>query len=569
MEIKIETVVDFEKVKSDRDTISYNCTKCGQPHTRQYRGNKLLLCHKCKLAESHLDRKKILEKRKQTNIEKYGVEFPQKLNAAKEKMKQTKLKKYGNTSGNIEKVQKTCLERYGSISPFGNSAIREKARKNENRQLVGDKISNTWANKSKSEKLDILEKRKQTNIKRFGTEWFSQTKESKDQIKQTCIEKYGVDSIAYVSSIREKRRAKYTYKNINFDSSWELYLYIYFELMNENAIYHPDIGFDFTYNGENHKYFPDFKVDGTFYEVKGDQFIENGVLINPFDRTQDGLYNAKYQCMRDNGVCLLTETDMEKYIDYVDDKYSKNFVPLFKNRIEFPYPNAKLNDNSSDMDVIRHFHKSIYEAKVKGKNSPIKAWSDKNIILKTALNRLQYMGSCRPKDIIQGFNVAKIAPKVSIFDSKLAENLVKEYLNSYNEIFDPFSGFSGRMIGAANMNKTYIGQDINNQHVLEAKEIIEYKGLKNCSVRCQDIFTDVNASYECLFTCSPYSDKEVWNDTDANKTCDEWIDICLNKYHCKKYLFVVDKTEKYSEYIVKTLSTQSHFGTHNEYVVLI
>ena len=33
------------------------------------------------------------------------------------------------------------------------------------------------------------------------------------------------------------------------------------------------------------------------------------------------------------------------------------------------------------------------------------------------------------------------------------------------------------------------------------------------------------------FTCSPYSDKEVWNDTDANKTCDEWIDICLNKYH--------------------------------------
>src|SRR5574344_2089517 len=125
--------------------------------------------------------------------------------------------------------------------------------------------------------------------------------------------------------------------------------------MNENAIYHPDIGFDFTYNGENHKYFPDFKVDGTFYEVKGDQFIENGVLINPFDRTQDGLYNAKYQCMRDNGVCLLTETDMEKYIDYVDDKYSKNFVPLFKNRIEFPYPNAKLNDNSSDMDVMRGF----------------------------------------------------------------------------------------------------------------------------------------------------------------------------------------------------------------------
>ena len=72
-----------------------------------------------------------------------------------------------------------------------------------------------------------------------------------------------------------------------------------------------------------------------------------------------------------------------------------------------------------------------------------------------------------------------------------------------------------------------------------------------------------------LFTCSPYNDKESWNENDKNLTCDEWIDICMEKYKLHKYLFVVDNTEKYKDYIVETLENKSHFGKNNEYVVLI
>ena len=75
----------------------------------------------------------------------------------------------------------------------------------------------------------------------------------------------------------------------------------------------------------------------------------------------------------------------------------------------------------------------------------------------------------------------------------------------------------------------------------------------------------------CLFTCPPYGEKEHWNKNrnEIEKSCDEWIDLCLEKYKCKKYLFVVDETEKYKDKIVETLTNKSHFGSNNEYVILI
>ena len=167
--------------------------------------------------------------------------------------------------------------------------------------------------------------------------------------------------------------------------------------------------------------------------------------------------------------------------------------------------------------------------------------------------------------------MAKIAPKISVFKPLLAQNLIEKYLYSVNEIFDPFSGFSGRMIGSENAKKKYVGQDIHEKHVKESNEIIKYKNYKNSTVIVKDIFKDQGGKYESLFTCPPYGGKEHWNknNDEIEKSCDEWIDICLEKYKCKKYMFVVDKTEKYKNYIVEKIENKSHFGSNFEYVILI
>ena len=59
-------------------------------------------------------------------------------------------------------------------------------------------------------------------------------------------------------------------------------------------------------------YQPDFLIDGQLYEVKGDQFFEGDKMINPYDRNQDGLYEAKHQCMLNNGVIILKVEDIKR-----------------------------------------------------------------------------------------------------------------------------------------------------------------------------------------------------------------------------------------------------------------
>ena len=49
-----------------------------------------------------------------------------------------------------------------------------------------------------------------------------------------------------------------------------------------------------------------------FIEIKGDHFFENGVLVNPYNRNSftDGKYLAKYNCMKNNNVIILTGKDL-------------------------------------------------------------------------------------------------------------------------------------------------------------------------------------------------------------------------------------------------------------------
>ena len=90
-----------------------------------------------------------------------------------------------------------------------------------------------------------------------------------------------------------------------------------------NFEYQPKICFQYSFNGKNHKYFPDFIVDGKYIEIKGDHFFkEDGTMYNPFDHTQDGLYEAKHQCMVNNNVEIWNSKIYDKYLSYFMDNYS-------------------------------------------------------------------------------------------------------------------------------------------------------------------------------------------------------------------------------------------------------
>jgi hypothetical protein len=130
-------------------------------------------------------------------MEKYGVE-QYKSQQIKEKKRQTNLVKYGvdNPSKNEEikeKVQKTCQDRYGVDSYSQTEEFNTK---------IKAKSLETFGTQYPMQSTEVLNKRKQTLKDKYGVDSYSQTNEFKDKTKQTCIEKYGVENYRQLESQR-------------------------------------------------------------------------------------------------------------------------------------------------------------------------------------------------------------------------------------------------------------------------------------------------------------------------------------------------------------------------------
>lgn len=573
-----EDVQKAESIYRQDQYLTFNCQSCKKPQQRKIVGFKVqgyqFYCTKCQ---------RVLNNQK-TCLEKYGVQNAGQVPAFQEKIQQTKLKRYGDKFyTNLEKGKKTIQERYGVDNCSQSQQIKDKKKETFKKHFGEDNVFKTEY---------FREKRLKTSLEKYGTEYPSQSDEVKQKQADTNYERWGCKStmqnpevrdkvskklkVALAkrtpeewSRIRQKGSKRYLYKDIYLNSSWEVALMIYAEDHNI-PIEHEPVQLQYEYDGKMHRYYPDFRYNGELLELKGPHFFnDKRVLINPFEKDLDELNAAKWKYMQSIGIKVWSTNEMKPILDYVESKYTKDYIKLFETNLPFPYPELY---STGDFDVIRFFHKSLYEASYKGKPSPIKAWSDKNIIQQAALNRLQYIGRCTPKDVLKGLTLAHLAPKVSIFKPKLAERLIKTYLNEHRTIVDPFSGFSGRMVGAENCKKIYTGRDINEKHVQESNWIINYKNYQNSTVTVEDILKKTSVeTFDCLFTCPPYGGKEHWNENndEVEKSCDEWIDICLQVYNCRDYLFVVDETEKYKDYVVEELEKKTLWPGKPELVIKI
>lgn len=295
---------------------------------------------------------------------------------------------------------------------------------------------------------------------------------------------------------------------------------------------------------------------------------------------------------------------VEKYWEREWDKIKQ--IPFPKTR-EFEITNkecireiASLRDsnksNKTQSKTIVKFHTSIIYANRHGNLSPYSYWQllkqDKEEFKKFYDNRLRcsdwfneknganfhYLEEGYVPEFIYGIGMStsRKAPKVSYFKPALAKNIITKYLKEFDTIFDPCSGYSGRLIGSLCAGKNYIGFDINDITINESKQIYNFIKpitLKNVELSCKDSLKE-SGEFECMLTCTPYGNIEEWQSSNglitSNLSCDDWIDILISNYKCKKYIFVVDDTiHKYKHKIIEELENTSHFGTNKEYIVEI
>lgn len=263
----------------------------------------------------------------ETCRQKYGVNNVFQLESVKQKSKQTRKDKYGDENyRNMDKIRQTNLKKYG-VEYF----MQCEDGINKFKKSMNDKYGVDFPLQNE----DILDKMRKTNLERRGVEWTMQDQSVIDKYENTCINKYGCRRPNQNPEIMKKVHAKYTYNLINFDSAPELAIYIFLQDNQSKFEYQPKISFVYEFNNKQHILFPDFKINEILYEIKGDQFISSdGSWQNPYDHSQDGLYEAKHQCLITNNIQILYEEDYKKYMDYCKDKFNdKKWYLKFRNNV--------------------------------------------------------------------------------------------------------------------------------------------------------------------------------------------------------------------------------------------
>ncbi|MCK9446459.1 hypothetical protein M0Q50_06215 [bacterium] len=103
------------------------------------------------------------------------------------------------------------------------------------------------------------------------------------------------------------------YKGYFCNSSYELVFVIY--NIDHNILFKRNLdGFEYLHDGVIHKYFPDFIIDDTYYEIKG------------FLRVNDE-YKFKYFPHK---LKVMLKIDLIEMFDYVKSKYGNNFIELYE-----------------------------------------------------------------------------------------------------------------------------------------------------------------------------------------------------------------------------------------------
>lgn len=302
-----------------------------------------ILCKNCKISLSKLQltteqKAQINEKRRTTNIAKFGVETPLVLESSRAKLTQV------DTQAKIEKIEKTKLEKYGD-KHYNN---RNKAMKTMNKKygMHSSKVDTViqkkettckakYGNKCSLQNELVKNKAKTTKIKKYGDSSYNNSAKR----KITCLEKYGVENSMQNEQIKQKSMQNksvsmifsigYLYNNIHFDSSWELAYYIWLSDNNKQFIYHPEFSIAYTDdNGIDRVYFPDFLVEGKFVEIKGEQFFNKEG--EPYNLYKKEFWKNKYNMLIKNNIEILRQPDINNILKYIKNKYGKQYLKSFK-----------------------------------------------------------------------------------------------------------------------------------------------------------------------------------------------------------------------------------------------
>jgi len=183
--------------------IKYDC--CGKEHILKWKdadknfkknGGKHV-CRPCWLKSDNPAKKQSSkDKAKQTNLKRYGTTMPMN----QEHLIEERRQKFNNeeflTQWN-EKRKQTCLEKYGVEHQTQSEEVKEKQKQT---------MLENWGVENAMQSEEIREKVKKTNLERYGVENPAQSPEIREKMYKTTEERFGTKHYNELPEMREYMR---------------------------------------------------------------------------------------------------------------------------------------------------------------------------------------------------------------------------------------------------------------------------------------------------------------------------------------------------------------------------
>lgn len=250
------------------------------------------------------------------------------------------------------RIKQTLLDRYGDANYVNRAKMKETIAKHnaenpERTKEIEAKRKATKVLMGRDKNWNNSEKAKRTNTQLYGVavvNQFNGPKRMLNKYYNTCKDRYNVDCTNTVlnqfNGPFRNKNCHYTYDNRGFDSSWELAYYIWLKDHNIEFEYPCPITLKYFNGKKMSTYYPDFLVEGEIVEIKGEHLIKHkqNKICPAFTK---GLpeadkqlianrHTAKYQCMIDNKVNIISNNKIQEYLDYVNSAYNKQFLQQFR-----------------------------------------------------------------------------------------------------------------------------------------------------------------------------------------------------------------------------------------------
>lgn len=146
-----------------------------------------------------------------------------------------------------------------------------------------------------------------------------------EKIKKTAAERHSIGGLRKGSG----RGKKGWYKGYYCDSTWEL-AYVIYNLEHGIPFRRNTKSFEYVFNGENKKYYPDFLLEtGEYVEVKGYYTKQFAAKIEQFPK--------------EHTLIIYDKNGIKPFLEYVINKYGKDYYTLYEDcKIKPKEPKPKI-----------------------------------------------------------------------------------------------------------------------------------------------------------------------------------------------------------------------------------